>query len=473
MKLPESGQWFNIKVVIDTKRELMEVFIDGKSVLGYETEMTNACSRDYYGTSLPSGKVPGFSGIFFNCNTADTGMYIDNLALYTINDELYKSDVAEYGFYNGKEPVGDYDFSLAIVGDIQKTTYYWPEKLPKTYNWIAENAEAKNIARVISLGDITDKDTKEEYDVVKDAFSVLDGVVPHSIIRGNHDVANFDKYISYEEYKDTIDGSYDASMKNTYTLFEAGGRKYMLLNLDCGAKDPMLEWANQVVSSHPDYNVIVATHLYMREDRQLIPHWYGVDNYGQNSGVEIWENFVKHHKNIVMLLCGHIAADTVVMNERVGVNGNVIKEFLIDPQTNDTTYEGTGMVTMFYFSEDGKNVQVETYSTIREAYYRKDNQFEFEVEVVAPKELSMEVTDFSQNSLKASITITMSDDADGTVLVAVYNANHKLVGVKRCQAQSVINAELDTLDTVKYVKVFCVDSLTMNPECANASVEIK
>ncbi len=473
VKLPESGQWFNIKVVIDTKRELMEVFIDGKSVLGYETEMTNTCSHDYYGTSLPSGKVPGFSGIFFNCNTADTGMYMDNLALYTINDELYKSDVAEYGFYNRKEPVGDYDFSLAIVGDIQKTTYYWPEKLPKTYNWIAENAEAKNIARVISLGDITDKDTKEEYDVVKDAFSVLDGVVPHSIIRGNHDVANFDKYISYEEYKDTIDGSYDESMKNTYTLFEAGGRKYMLLNLDCGAKDPMLEWANEVVAAHPDYNVIVATHLYMREDRQLIPHWYGVDNYGQNSGVEIWENFVKHHKNIVMLLCGHIAADTVVMNERVGVNGNVIKEFLINQQTNDTTYEGSGLVTMFYFSEDGKNIQVETYSTTYEAFYRKDNQFEFEVEVVAPKELSMEVTDFSQNSLEASITITMSDDADGAVLVAVYNENHKLVGVKRCQAQSVINAELDTLDTVKYVKVFCVDSLTMNPECANASVEIK
>ena len=129
-------------------------------------------------------------------------------------------------------------------------------------------------------------------------------------------------------------------------------------------------------------------------------------------------------------------------------------------------------MTMFYFSEDGKNIQVETYSTTYEAFYRKDNQFEFEVEVVAPKELSMEVTDFSQNSLEASITITMSDDADGAVLVAVYNENHKLVGVKRCEAQSVINAELDTLDTVKYVKVFCVDSLTMKPECANASVEI-
>ena len=435
-------------------------------------ELSNSYGHDYYGSSV-SG-VPGISGIYFNCNTANTGMYMDNLALYSINDAEYYSDVNEYGMYTNKEPVTDYDFSLAVVGDIQKVTYHSPQNVPKIYNWIAANAEEKNIVRAISLGDITEKDTEAEYNIVEDAFKALDGVVPHTIVRGNHDVANFDKYITYEEYKGTVDGSYNQSMRNTYNLFEQGGRKYMLLNLDCGAKDPDLEWANEVVAAHPDYNVIVATHLYMYRNGGTIDTWYGVADYGQNSGTAIWDDFVSLHENIVMVLCGHISTDRVVMNERVGVNGNVVKEFLINPQSTDLYYDGgTGMVTMFYFSEDGKTVQVENYSTIQEAYYRKDCQFTFDLAVVEPAPITLEIGEIASGSEKITFTVTgAKESSDETVFAAIYNEDMKLIEVKKYASAASVPAVFKYDATAKYAKAFYINNITFAPVCAQAEKTI-
>ena len=51
--------------------------------------------------------------------------------------------------------------------------------------------------------------------------------------------------------------------------------------------------------------------------------------------------------------------------------------------THIRAFGGCGLVAMFYFSEDGRNVQVEYYSTIQEKYFMYTNQFTFELEVVA------------------------------------------------------------------------------------------
>ncbi len=470
-KLPERGEWFDLEIVIDTKREKIEVFIDGVSVVGHEMSLSSAYSHDYYGTSI-SG-VPGISGIFFNCNTANTGMYMDNLALYTINDEAYYSDVAQYGFYTEKEPVSDYDFSIAVVGDIQTTTYYHPEKISVIYDWIANNVESKKIERVVTLGDVTEDDTAEEYGYVLDAISVLDGVVPHTVIRGNHDVANFEQYFTYENWKDTFDGSFGESTRNTYQKFTAGGRKYMFLNLDCGAKNDALQWANEVVAAHPDYNVIVNTHLYMYRDGRTISSWYGMDDYGQNSGTTIWNDFVSLHENIVMLLCGHVSTDTIVMNKRVGVNGNVVTELLIDPQSNDNKDESVGLVAMLYFSEDGATVQTEYYSTTKEAYYGKENQFAFDLAVVEPTPITLEIGNITTDG-KIAFDVTVDGDASGNkIFAAVYDENMKLLEVKQYDVASAINPEFAADATAKYVKVFCIDMETFSPKAVNAEKTIE
>ena len=71
-----------------------------------------------------------------------------------------------------------------------------------------------------------------------------------------------------------------------------------------------------------------------------------------------------------MVLCGHADADDVVVSKQIGDYGNEVTQILIDPQTMDAEYgQGSkGMVAMLYFSEDGEDVQVEYYSTLKDTY---------------------------------------------------------------------------------------------------------
>ena len=52
---------------------------------------------------------------------------------------------------------------------------------------------------------------------------------------------------------------------------------------------------------------------------------------------------------------------------------------LVDPQGVDAGEGATGMVAMLYFSEDGKTVTVENYSTVRDMYYMNTSQMTVEL----------------------------------------------------------------------------------------------
>ena len=56
----------------------------------------------------------------------------------------------------------------------------------------------------------------------------------------------------------------------------------------------------------------------------------------------------------------------------------------MDPQGTDSSYHGLGLVAMLYFSKDGQQIDVEYYSTIENAHFLEENQFEMEVSVVEP-----------------------------------------------------------------------------------------
>ena len=84
----------------------------------------------------------------------------------------------------------------------------------------------------------------------------------------------------------------------------------------------------------------------------------------------MWDKLISQHKNIFMVLCGHVDANDVVISKQIGDFGNEVTQILIDPQTMDAEYYhgSKGMVAMLYFSEDGEDVQVEYYSTLKDTY---------------------------------------------------------------------------------------------------------
>ena len=287
-----------------------------------------------------------------------------------------------------KAPATDYAYSFAVIGDTQKLVYMTPDKVPVLYDWILNNVESKKIEYVIGLGDITDKDQTNEWNKIMNSIKKLDGVVPYSLIRGNHDTVNsFNRFVSYSKYKSTISGSFEESMLNTYHKFTVGNVKYLLLNLDMGPSDAVLNWANKVVSENPDHNVIIATHVYLCHDGTTLS---ASDNApatkcgGYNNGDDIWNKLVKKHENIVLVLSGHDPYDQVITTQTIGDKGNTITQMLIDPQTTDKNNGGLGLVAMLYFSEDGKNVQLEYISTAYDKYFLEENQYSFTLDLVEP-----------------------------------------------------------------------------------------
>lgn len=281
----------------------------------------------------------------------------------------------------------DSAFTMAFVGDTQNVCFEAPEKMDVIYDWIIDSKDEKNIKYVAGLGDITDEDLDYEWEAAMAAINQLNGVIPHSIVRGNHDmIYNYGKYVNRKspEYVAQLSGVSPEGL-NSYQLLDVGTIKYLFINLDNGATNEMLAWAAGIIEQYPDRNVIITTHSYINEAGELLttenskypPSVKGGP--GTNDGPEMWDGLIRKYANIVMVVCGHIGgAPEVVAYEMTGDHGNKIQNVLVDPQSADTHAGLLGLVALFHFSADGKQVQVENYSTLQNDHYGPGITFELE-----------------------------------------------------------------------------------------------
>ena len=334
---------------------------------------------------------------------------------HLVTDPAYAEEPEDPRFYD-KEDITDYAYSFAVVGDPQITTEYDKynntEYLDGIFDWIIENKESKNIQHVFGLGDITNNNSEAEWKIAQDAISQLDGQVPYTLVRGNHDLVGVklaeDKTVDYytrdigsEAYKSQFEygGFYsEENIWNAWRTFTVGETDYLVLALDFGASDDVLKWASSIVTGHPTHNVIVITHAYLETNGEPVDengtcpptHHDGNYNPGLNNGNNIWLEFVSQHENIVLVMSGHIPSEEIVVSQDKGVNGNTVTSMLINPQYIDSDEWNagrtpTGMVTMLYFSEDGSEIKLERYSTAREKYFRPENEKTVQLNVVNDK----------------------------------------------------------------------------------------
>lgn len=293
---------------------------------------------------------------------------------------VYAATSADW--FTQKTPVTGYAYSIVLVGDTQKTLVQDPDKFPSIYDWILDNKAAKNIQYVIGLGDITDRDSDAEWEVAYENITRLHGQVGYSLCIGNHDSsAQFNAYFNEEQYLSTVEGCFDGAVENTWRTLVVGDIQYLIMTLDYGPSDVVIDWANSVIADHPNHRVILSTHAYLYSDgttQDNTDGWVPSAYNGRfNDGHEMWEKLVSKHENIELVVCGHIGSDQVVMTQATGDHGNVVTQLLVNPQDVDANLGSTGMITVLYFSEDGKNVTVETYSTIKKQYFKESNQYSF------------------------------------------------------------------------------------------------
>ncbi len=322
----------------------------------------------------------------------------------------------------------DYAYSFAVVGDTQITTkndvLNGTNDLSKMYQYIINKKEAYKISQVIGLGDIVDTyadgaQKEAEWNVALNALKKLDGVLPYTLIPGNHDVnwnfnyrvgnintlgylnqsqivSKYGKKEAYEAGEDVTenDAQKEPSASNTAHAFTAGGRNYLILTLEYAAISTpgVMDWADKVVKAHPYHNVIVTTHAYLAADGSILdgtqvgsPSSYAGSS-GHNNGDYFWNNLISQNDNIVMVLCGHVGTDDIVISPKARDNGTTVTQIMVNPQDLEAEIGSTGMLAFMYFSEDGKTVQLRQYSTVWDRYYGNASQTSFEIPVIEPIE---------------------------------------------------------------------------------------
>ena len=240
--------------------------------------------------------------------------------------------------------------------------------------WIKNTKDELNTALVAHEGDIVQSDHPGEWVVADKAFKTIDDEVPYIVCLGNHDIGrgfakerddtsratNLNIWFPPSRFEDNplynYGGNFEGTSDNYYLLFRAGGMKFMIVALEFKPRDEVLAWANGVVAAHPKRRCIVVTHAYLREDMSRAAS----DNYDMpgNGGEEMWEKFLKLHKNVFLVLCGHVLGEARRVD--AGDHGNTVHQLLADYQ--GMANGGDGYLRIMTFVPEEGTIQVRSYS---------------------------------------------------------------------------------------------------------------
>ncbi len=252
----------------------------------------------------------------------------------------------------------DGKFSIAVIPDTQQEVIV-AHAINQRYfaqrnEWLVSKKNEFDLRYVLHTGDVVNWGNEDEsqFTIASDAMAVLDRAnIPVIYSLGNHDTAAvgvggsaavpsqtsirvrdtsaFNKYFSTTRYpylkvKDA------GKVDNAYTTFEAGGVKWLILTLELWAREEVVSWAETVVSSHPDYNVIIMTHSYLLNNGNISTSNGG---YGATAPTYVYEKIVKKYSNVKMVFCGHEGTSNVRTDN---INGNRVLSAIGGFHSNDS-----------------------------------------------------------------------------------------------------------------------------------------
>jgi hypothetical protein len=288
-------------------------------------------------------------------------------------------------------------FTVVVLPDTQNYSEWHPEIFKAQTQWIVNNRTARNIKFVLGLGDVVNNGSRVvQFQNADAAVRVLDDAgMPYVLPMGNHDYRDahpenrdatlFNQYFGpqrYQKYSWYKGHHPDMGNENFYTVFNVGGKDYLILALEFSPRDTALDWASQVVSANPDKDVIIVTHSFilgnMRVSRCDGTNTRSFNMVASNDGQFVWEKFVRKHKNIIMVLNGHYHG----WNRRadLGDNGNLVNQILSDFQSWGPN-GGNGYLRIMTFRPAENRVDVETFSPTENKFITTDAGQQFSVKL--------------------------------------------------------------------------------------------
>lgn len=281
--------------------------------------------------------------------------------------------------------------TVALLTDTQYYASSWPELFTAQTEWIVRERAARNIVLVLHQGDVVDTANQAQWTNADRSMRVLDGVLPYILVPGNHDYLVMGRATNMNDWFPlsrvgrwpSFGGVFeDNRVENTYHLVDIAGQRWLVLALEYGPRDRVLEWASLALTLHPDLPAIVMTHAYLyydstrydhvrRPEQHWNPHastWLGTERGNINDGEEMWTKLVEPHPNVKLVLSGHVLDTGLGRLTNRRKDGSVVHQVLFNAQV--LPRGGDGFLRLMEFSRGRPELKVTTYSPVLNQYKR-------------------------------------------------------------------------------------------------------
>lgn len=218
-------------------------------------------------------------------------------------------------------------YTVAFLPDTQSYVKYKEEVLTSQIDWLINNKDNINLKFVGHEGDIVQdhESILSQWEFMRtEMFKLTGSSISFSTLPGNHDyVENTRINTTLNEYfplsafsgMTTYGGSYDGNSDNTYHIININGNNLLILSLEFGPRDVVVDWANIILNTYSNTKTILLTHAYLRSNSEILTH---VDNHAAsngyglgtgppdvNDGDDLWEKLVYPNNNIFFVISGH------------------------------------------------------------------------------------------------------------------------------------------------------------------------
>jgi hypothetical protein len=230
------------------------------------------------------------------------------------------------------------EFSIVFLPDTQEYAQYYPKLFMAQTQWIVDNREEFNIQAVLHEGDVVNRNESEQWAQADAAILILDAAaIPYLIAIGNHDydtkadagrlATGFNTAFPRERYCAHgwwQGGFYEPGRtENAYCRRVVEGKEILLLTLEFGPRQAVIDWAGDLLRRHASDFVILVTHSFLyidgtrvREGHRHNPKLYALGP-SANDGEDLWAKLVSVHDNIHWVQSGHhVGGNTAYRHDR-------------------------------------------------------------------------------------------------------------------------------------------------------------
>lgn len=311
------------------------------------------------------------------------------------------------------DPAPEGSFTVVVIPDTQGYEGKGTKRTPKSKDpvtnpvfenhvrWIKAHLKDQRIVFVSHVGDIVDKNNDQEWTVARQCLDQIHGVVPYSLVVGNHDMKSsgdsslFQSYFGAERFQgfswyggnfqpDRPSPEFSGNNANSHQFFSAYDLDFIHISLECNAPDDVLAWADALLTKHASRRAIITTHMDLgvlerpknKEGYKLDPkgrmNW--IKNHGKrgNNALQMWDKLYRKHANLGFVFSGDQSRCTAMKLTSKGDHGNAVHALLSD-------YTSSGPLRLYRFLPQEDRVQVITYDTTL-------NKLTETTEHVAPRE---------------------------------------------------------------------------------------